>query len=211
MADLVHLPALGEAQKQSWHALMDLFEHIDTNWTLIGGQLVHLHCAERGVFPTRPTNDVDTVVNIRARPTMLATFTGTLKDLGFTADTTGEGIQHRWRRDLAQIDVLIPEGVGERAAARGGAGGAPTVSAPGSTQALTRSQPIHVMTQGRTGTVLRPSLISARDVRETELARKDRERLAKMLRYCRADDSAMALNNAAHALERLEHATRLRR
>lgn len=244
MADLVHLPALGEAQKQSWHALMDLFEHIDTNWTLIGGQLVHLHCAERGVFPTRPTNDVDTVVNIRARPTMLATFTGTLKDLGFTADTTGEGIQHRWRRDLAQIDVLIPEGVGERAAARGGAGGAPTVSAPGTTQALTRSQPIHVMTQGRTGTVLRPnliaalvlkaaarteiasdrassrhctdfvvlaSLISARDVRETELARKDRERLAKMLRYCRADDSAMALNNAAHALERLEHATRLRR
>lgn len=211
MADLVHLPALGEAQKQSWHALMDLFEHIDTNWTLIGGQLVHLHCAERGVFPTRPTNDVDTVVNIRARPTMLATFSGTLKGLGFTADTTGEGIQHRWRRDLAQIDVLIPEGVGERAAARGGAGGAPTVSAPGSTQALTRSQPIHVMTQGRTGTVLRPSLISARDVRETELARKDRERLAKMLRYCRADDSAMALNNAAQTLERLEHATRLRR
>ena len=211
MADLVHLPALGEAQKQSWHALMDLYEHIDTNWTLIGGQLVHLHCAERGVFPTRPTNDVDTVVNIRARPTMLATFSGTLKGLGFTADTTGEGIQHRWRRDLAQIDVLIPEGVGERAAARGGAGGAPTVSAPGSTQALTRSQPIHVMTQGRTGTVLRPSLISARDVRETELARKDRERLAKMLRYCRADDSAMALNNAAQTLERLEHATRLRR
>lgn len=122
MAEAVQLPALSEAQKQSWHALMDLYEQVNSNWTLIGGQLVHLHCAERGVFPTRPTNDVDTVVNIRASPTILSTFTGALKDLGCTADISGDGIQHRWRRDLAQIDVLIPEGVGERAAATTGAG-----------------------------------------------------------------------------------------
>lgn len=102
---------------------MDLYEQVSSNWTLIGGQLVHLHCAERGAFPSRPTNDVDTVVNIRASPTILATFTGALKNLGFTAEISGDGIQHRWRRDLAQIDVLIPEGVGERAAASTGAGG----------------------------------------------------------------------------------------
>lgn len=242
MAEAVQLPALSEAPKQSWHALMDLYEQVNSNWTPIGGQLVHLHCAERGVFPTRPTNDVDTVVNVRASPTILATFTGALKDLGFTADTSGDGIQHRWRRDLAQIDVLIPEGVGERAAATTGAGGAPTIPSPGTTQALSRSEPVLVLAEDRTGTVLRPNLvgalvakaaarteiasdraiarhctdfvllaglISARDFRETELVKKDRARLRKMLICCRKDDSAMAAENAAEALERLERAARL--
>jgi hypothetical protein len=161
VAEAVQLPALSEAQKQSWHTLMDLYEQLNSNWTLIGGQLVHLHCAERGVFPTRPTNDIDTVVNIRASQTILATFTGALQDLGFTADISGDSIQHRWRRDLAQIDVLIPEGVGERAAASTGAGGAPTIPSPGTTQALNRSEPVLVLAEGRTGTVLRPNLVGA--------------------------------------------------
>ncbi|CAM3152731.1 hypothetical protein NODU109028_00210 [Nocardioides dubius] len=110
-------------------------------WTLVGGQLVHLHCAERGASPTRPTNDIDAVINIRADVDLLARFTGALKRLGFTADTTGEGVQHRWRLDEAQIDVLIPEGVGERSAARLGVNGAPTISAPGTTQALAVPRP----------------------------------------------------------------------
>jgi hypothetical protein len=98
--------------------MLELHERIDFGWALVGGQLVHLHCAERGVAPIRPTNDVDTVVNIRASPTMLKTFTGALKDMGFTPATSGDGIQHRWLRDHAQMDVLVPEGVGERAATR---------------------------------------------------------------------------------------------
>ena len=161
MAKVVDLPAMGVAQQESWHALMDLYDRVRTDWTLIGGQLVHLHCAERGVIPVRPTNDVDTVVDIRAAPGMLARFTGALTDLGFTPDTSADGVQHRWRRDHAQIDVLIPEGVGERAAARLGAGGAPTVSAPGATQALSRSEPLVVRINGRIGTVLRPNLVGA--------------------------------------------------
>jgi hypothetical protein len=131
------------------------------------------------VFPTRPTDDVDTVVNIRASPTMLATFTGALKDLGSSADISGEGIQHRWRRDLAQIDVLIPEGVGERAAASTGAGGAPTIPSPGTTQALHRSEPVLVLAEGRAGTVLRPNLFAALVVKaaaRTEDLALERER-----------------------------------
>lgn len=110
MADPIELPAMNAAQKQSWHTLMELYESISSDWALIGGQLVHLHCAERGATPTRPTDDIDTVVDIRASPTILERFTSALKDLGFTPDTSGEGAQHRWRRDHAQIDVLIPEG-----------------------------------------------------------------------------------------------------
>lgn len=242
LAEPVILPAMTQAQTQSWHALMDLHERVSSDWALIGGQLVHLHCAERGVSPARPTNDVDAVVNIRASQTVLADFTGALRDLGFAPDTSGDGIQHRWRRDFAQIDVLIPEGVGQRAAARPGAGGAPTIPSPGTTQALNRSEPVMVLASGKTGTVLRPNLVgalvgkaaarteipsdrastrhcvdfvvladlvSARDFRDAKLVSKDRTRLRRMLTYCRRDDSAMSVENAAEALNRLERAARL--
>lgn len=242
MAEPVEMPVMNEAQTQAWHAVMDLYERISSDWTLIGGQLVHLHCAERGASPNRPTNDVDAVVDIRAHLRMLMAFTGALKDLGFAPDISGDGIQHRWRRDQAQVDVLIPEGVGVRAAATVGAGGAPTIPAPGTTQALRRSEPVAILVDGRTGTVLRPNLvgalvgkaaarteiasdrastrhcsdfvvlcglISARDFRETELGKKDRARLRRMLTYCRKDDSAMSVENAAEALDRLERAAKL--
>ncbi|WP_353951915.1 hypothetical protein V6K52_00315 [Knoellia sp. S7-12] len=221
---------------------MDLSERLDSGWALIGGQLVHLHCAERGFSPTRPTNDVDTVVDVRASPAILAQFTGALKDMGFTPETTGDGAQHRWCRGQAQIDVLIPEGIGEVAAARLGAGGAPTVSAPGTSQALARTERVIVQAMGRTGAILRPNLVgalvgkaaartkiasdrastrhctdfvvlanlvSARDFRETQLGQKDRRRLRRMLIKCRQDSSAMSVENAAEALDRLERAAKL--
>ena len=56
-----------------------------------------------------------------------------------TPDISADGVQHRWRRDRAQIDVIIPEGVGERAAGLTVGGGASTVAAPGTTQALNRT------------------------------------------------------------------------
>lgn len=161
MNEPIELPAMDDAQKQSWHALMDLYERINDGWTLIGGQLVHLHCAERNAIPTRPTDDADAVVDIRASTSILNDFTGVLVEMGFAPDTSGEGKQHRWRRDLAQIDVLIPEGVGERARQRLGAGGAPTISAPGTTQALNRSERIDVTVEGHAGSVLRPTLVGA--------------------------------------------------
>jgi len=236
------LPAMAEGQEQAWHALMDLGERIDSGWTLVGGQLVHLHCAERGITPSRPTNDVDTVVDIRASQTMLEEFTGALADMGFAPDTSGDGVQHRWLRGPAQIDVLIPEGVGERATARLGAGGARTISAPGTTQALARTETVTVTVGSRTGSVLRPTLVgalvakaaarteiaadrarsrhcvdfvvlanlvSARDFRETDLRARDRQRLRDMVACCASDEAAMAVGNAAEALDRLERAARL--
>jgi hypothetical protein len=155
------MPAMGSRQQQSWHALMDLWERLPEGWTLIGGQLVHLHCAERGASPARATNDVDAVVDVRAASDMLERFTAVLREMGFRPDTSGDGLQHRWRRDEAQIDVLLPEGIGERAASRHGVGGAPSLEAPGTTQALARSRPVEVVVGARTGTVIRPNLVAA--------------------------------------------------
>lgn len=159
----VVLPAMTVAQAASWDALMDLYERLPDHWTLVGGQMVHLHCAEHGVTPERPTEDADTVLDVRAAQDMLVQFTGVLADLGFTPDTSGDGLQHRWRRisDGAQIDVLLPDGAGQRAAARRGAGGAPTLETPGGSQALARSEAVTVSIEGRTGQVRRPNLIGA--------------------------------------------------
>lgn len=93
------LPPMPPEQTASWLALLDLYERLDHGWTLIGGQLVHLHCAERGQAPLRPTNDVDTVIDVRADPNLLNRFTRTLTDIGFLADgISADGNQHRWTR-----------------------------------------------------------------------------------------------------------------
>ncbi len=65
---MIVLPAMPPEQIASWHSLLDIYERLNAGWTLIGGQLAHLHCAERGEFPVRPTNDADTVVDVRAAP-----------------------------------------------------------------------------------------------------------------------------------------------
>jgi hypothetical protein len=142
---MIALPAMSGAQAASWHGIMDLHERLDHGWTLIGGQLVHLHCAEHGHAPARPTDDIDTVIDVRTYRDMLQTFTSTLVELGFTAaGVSAEGIQHRWIRGDAVMDVLLPDGVGDRAASRKGAAGSPTIPTPGGTQALQRSESVAV-------------------------------------------------------------------
>lgn len=151
-----------QEQTASWLGVLDLYGELPTGWTLIGGQLVHLHCAERGQIPVRPTNDVDTVIDVRADPTILHTFTKVLTDLSFkSAGISAEGRQHRWVRGDASIDVLLPEGIGERAQEREGVTGSPTLPTQGGTQALRRSEVIPVAVDGREGFVRRPNLVGA--------------------------------------------------
>lgn len=159
---MIVLPAMPQEQTASWLGVLDLYGELPTGWTLIGGQLVHLHCAERGQIPVRPTNDVDTVIDVRADPTILHTFTKVLTDLGFiSAGISAEGRQHRWVRGDASIDVLLPEGIGERAQEREGVTGSPTLPTQGGTQALRRSGVIPVAVDGREGFVRRPNLVGA--------------------------------------------------
>lgn len=240
---MIILPAMSGPQTASWYGVMDLHDRLAHGWTMIGGQMVHLHCAERGFAPPRPTDDVDTVIDVRARGDMLETFTATLLDLGFgPAGISAEGTQHRWVRGDAVIDVLLPEGVGSRAASRTGASGSPTISTPGGTQALQRSESVEVTVGGRVGHVRRPdlvgalvmkaaahtavgdpakgrhrfdfatlaTLVAARDFRDAELTKKDRQRLRTMLAATRRDREAMlGVEDAADYLDRLERAAAL--
>ncbi|CAQ02479.1 hypothetical protein ACR8AL_14900 [Clavibacter sepedonicus] len=161
-------PAMTPAQAEAWHALFEVYKAHPEGWALVGGQMVHSLCWEREASPPRPTQDADAVLDIRAQPTMLFDFTKTLTDLGY--ESAGEspsilegmkGVQHRWVKGDAQIDVLIPRFLGERADNRTGVTGGRTIAAPGGQGALDRSEVIEVAVEGVTGTVIRPTLQGA--------------------------------------------------
>ena len=158
----VVFPPMSNAQTQAWHALLELGRRFETGWTLVGGQLVHLHCRERGATPSRPTDDGDAALDIRARPQMLMEFTTALAEMGFEAEApSGFGVQHRWISSDAVIDVLIPRFLGERAEGRAGAGGNPTLAAPGAQGALDRTERVEVVVGDQRGYVPRPTLVGA--------------------------------------------------
>jgi hypothetical protein len=128
---------------------------------LIGGQLVQLHCAERGVRPNRPTLDADAALDVRKKPKIFAAFTEYLEEIGFTVDgQTMGGKQHRWVRGDAVIDVLIPTGLGRSAAVRSASGG-PGLDTTGAQFALNRTQLVEITVGQRTGFVPRPTIVGA--------------------------------------------------
>lgn len=160
MASPVVLDMPRGAQAESWYALVDLYEDVPIGWSLVGGQMVHLWCVDRGSTLARPTNDADAVLDVRARPQILKEVTDALVRRGFRPDgTTRSGHQHRWVRGEAVMDVLIPRNLGSRV--RRGAGGATTIETPGAQKVLNRTGPREVLVNGRPGKVLRPSLIGA--------------------------------------------------
>lgn len=153
---------LPEAQKQSWLGLLNVASRIPDNWCLVGGQMVYLLCQERGLAPARPTTDGDVVLDVRTQPRMLRRFTQALLDEGFqSVGVTPEGHQHRFVRDLAVIDVLIPQHLGNRATSRRGATGGTTLGSPGAQQAIDRSEPVSVDIDGTVGIIRRPNMIGA--------------------------------------------------
>jgi hypothetical protein len=158
----VVLTGLTERQRQSWLGLLDVASSSPNGWCLVGGQMVHLYCQERGFSPSRPTNDGDVVLDVRAHPNVLRDFTGALAAVGFTsAGVSPEGHQHRWVRDRASIDLLIPQGLGTAAGSRTGITGGTTLSTPGAQQAIKRSEPVTVHVDEAVGTIRRPNMLGA--------------------------------------------------
>src|SRR5699024_138314 len=157
------MPPMVPKQTASWLSLLDLSERIPVGWTLVGGQLIHLHSVERGQAPVRPTTDLDTVLDIRGHGHMLRQFTQVLIQLEFTSTGRSQsGHEHRWAGpDGAQFDVLIPRHLGERASKRTGATGAPTIEAPGAQQALNRTEQVLVRVANHEGLICRPNLFGA--------------------------------------------------
>ena len=124
--------------------------------------MVHLHCWQRAVTPPRVTTDADVLLDVRLKKSALSTVTEFLRDRGFDEDgRSPTGVGHRWKHGGVSIDILLPEGIGERAAKSRTVTGARTVQVPGGTQALARAQRVELEVAGRVGYVIRPSLLGA--------------------------------------------------
>lgn len=228
------MPATTAAQAASWHALMDLHEALPGRWTIVGGQMVHLHCAERDAFAVRPTDDADALLDVKTHPSVLEDFTAGLVAAGFSPRTSGSGHQHRWRKGDSQIDVLISDKLGDRKTYLT-VTGAPTVGTPAAALVLNRSGDLLVEVDGRVGTVRRPTLLGsliakgaahsvaggrdrhrqdfamlasmlrADDLRDADLTKGERRYLTRMLAATRDDPVALEISpDARNGLARLE-------
>ncbi|MFT6290730.1 MAG: hypothetical protein ACJAR2_001321 [Ilumatobacter sp.] len=157
----VRLPTLAGHDDELWDTLIELSDVRPGEWTLIGGQMVFLHGIEHGATPPRISTDLDVVVNARIAGRPVAAFAAGLEDLGFEQDgISPDGIAHRYRRNRVTIDVLAPEGLGERTDLTTTPPGR-TLQVPGGTQALERTELVPVATATRSGHVPRPSLLGA--------------------------------------------------
>jgi hypothetical protein len=157
----IELPELTSRQYQSWVGLLELANKLPTGWTLIGGQLVQLHCWENDKSPARITTDIDTVLNVVSNPDILNTFTGILKEIGFIPSTSPAGLQYKWIRDLAEIDVLLMDNIGEQSLLRKGITGAPSTETPGGRKVLEFSEKIEIRLKEHRAVINRPSLVGA--------------------------------------------------
>ena len=158
----LEIPDMTPRQEASWRGIIAVAQRVPSGWCLVGGQMVQLWCWERGIEPARPTDDGDAVLDIRANPNIMMQFTQALVDCGFEPDGADwNGHQHRWvNEDRGQIDILLPEGIGERAK-RVGVRGGTTLETPGAQNVLYRAEPFEVALKGEIATIIRPTLQGA--------------------------------------------------
>lgn len=161
------MPVLGDPVDQLWLVLLDLAEHLRIDWTIVGGQMVLLHALEHGTVPPIVSQDGDVIANVRATQGALRQVAAQLESSGFAVvGMANDRTAHRYSRSgpgrgrPVVIDVLAPDGVGERADLTTTPPGH-TIEVPAGTQALRRTERVPIRVGDRSGAVPRPSLLGA--------------------------------------------------
>lgn len=149
-----------ESEHALWAATLDLADLLaGPPWTLVGAQMVMLHAFEAGEIPGRTTGDLDVLFDVRAHVGATAKATKRLLSTGFVEAGLGpDGIAHRFASGHVVVDILAPDGLGERTSKAPIAGGR-TVQVPGGSQALDRTQIVDVRMDDRAAKLPRPSLL----------------------------------------------------
>lgn len=162
MSTPVELPGDGR-EGEMWLELVALARNRPDGWTLVGALMVSLHALRAGMLMPRATHDIDAVVEVRGVADEPRSFAADLRNLGWDIpeDTIGsDGIGHRFYKDGLGFDLLVPEGLGERADLTT----LPplvTVSIAGATQALRRTEPVAVRCGDQEGLLPCPNVLGA--------------------------------------------------
>jgi hypothetical protein len=171
--------------------LIDLAAAYTDKWTIIGAHMVALYAWEAGVT-SRPSEDVDVLVNVRLAADGTEKVSRFLRDRDYELEITDSRLAHVFRRGAAQVDVLAPDGVGERANTRT-LRPLRTIKVPGGTQALNRSSLIEVQSRDVRGSLPRPNLLGAilvkvRAIERDEVPNAQRSDVALLLQLVRDPD-----------------------
>lgn len=167
----IEIPELGDDRHRLWCDLIDMARAFPNRWTIVGAHMVSLYAWEAGVS-SRPSNDVDVVVDVRLATNGTEEISRFLLERGYEPEVSRDWVAHLFTRGVAQVDVLAPDGLGERANTRTVPPNR-TVQVPGGTQALNRSAPVAVRTRDVEGALPRPSLLGAILVKVRAIERDD--------------------------------------
>lgn len=127
------------------------------SWVLAGGLMVHLHALRAGVEATRPTSDVDVLLDIRSNT--VRDVAGPLTSLGFSARDPSHGTPlHRFaRKERDVVDVMVARDVRTRTRWQL----RPLLRSPGAAQALLRRDVYRLSSGGDSATIDVPDELGA--------------------------------------------------
>lgn len=159
----IYLPALDPREYESWAAFAEVASVQPVGWTLVGGNLTQLHLLERGSARARSTQDIDVVIDVRARSRHVGALVHALRQVGYVLPAPNPAEkEHRWVRGEAQLDVLVPSFLGPRIMDRKHEGFGYLLATRGGQFALSRSERVQVDLAGELEfEVNRPDLIAA--------------------------------------------------
>jgi hypothetical protein len=155
----IEIPELGDERHRLWCDLVELAAAYPDTWTIIGAHMVALYAWEAGIT-TRPSDDVDVLVNVRLATNGTEEVSQFLRQRNYVLEITDARLAHFFRRGAAQVDILAPDGLSKRANTRT-LRPLRTVMVPGGTQALNRSSRVQVRSRDVEGELPRPNLLGA--------------------------------------------------
>lgn len=113
MADAEHLIVVPDAERP-WSLLVEIADVTTPGeWVLVGGLMVHAHALRAGITASRPTDDVDLLLDIAVGS--VGAVAGPLQDIGFRpAEPLGRSVLHRFHRGDESVDVMVERGASAR-------------------------------------------------------------------------------------------------
>lgn len=113
MAGAEHLIKVPE-NEDPWPLVFEIADATrEGSWVLVGGLMVHAHAIRAGVEPSRPTSDVDLLLDIGA--SRVSDVAGPLQSLGFAPLHGGATAPlHRFTRGEDVVDVMVEPGISAR-------------------------------------------------------------------------------------------------
>lgn len=117
MADAEHLIVV-PGDERPWSLLIEIADvTAPGDWVLVGGLMVHAHALRAGITASRPTEDVDLLLNIAAAS--VSAVAGPLQNIGLRpAESHGRSVLHRFDRGDESVDVMVERGASARWARR---------------------------------------------------------------------------------------------